>query len=290
MVLGQLAVAVRMFNPIALCLALSIPFLWQGYAWLRWLVGGACVLSGGLVLFAIGRNLAVFGIFQISESPLYVLALQVLVGILGLVEVLAGLAFLFLPSVQAFFRYQRERPLTGKAREDRLSPTMPNRRRSLPRLVAAAGWGLALGCGVGVLLSAYWTYHFYSNDEFVGMSQEEKVDFVLILLAEVVAPGLMGLVAGLAVGAAPPKAGQLTVRRFAVTRGLLAAGACVIVLAVSFAIWGGLFGVRLVHELAPPGWKGAAASAGLSVVFLGPPVAVVGFVLGGAVARLIRDS
>jgi hypothetical protein len=259
---------------ISLGLALSIPFLWQGYTWLSRLVGVACVLSGGLALFAFGRDLTDFDVPGWS--------LNVFAGVLGLVDVLAGLAFLFLPSLQAFFRYQREGPLTDMARDDRLSPPLPNQPRSFSQLVAAGGWGLVLGCGAGALLSACHVQSFFD----LGLGESAA-----IILGGMAAGGVTGLVAGLAVGAAQSRASQTNLR-LAVTRGLIAAGACVITLAVVSAIWGGLSGFHpaaTIYGGAPPGWKGAATMAGFCVIFAGPPVALVGFVLGGAVALLIRD-
>ena len=96
-----------------LLFAMAVALLWQGENWLRWLVGMACLLAGGLQLFVAGRVLIrlaevtppeATGFFlQVAGYPLGV------VGLMGLLELLAGLAFLVLPSVRAFFRYQRER-------------------------------------------------------------------------------------------------------------------------------------------------------------------------------------
>lgn len=94
--------------------AVAVAFLWQGDVWLRWLVGVACVLSGGLLAFVSGRVLVKLseatppettGFFmQVAGYPIGVIA-----GV-GLLYVLAGLLFLFAPSLRAFFRYQREEP------------------------------------------------------------------------------------------------------------------------------------------------------------------------------------
>ena len=80
--------------------------------------------------------------------------------------------------------------------------------------------------------------------------------------------------------------------RLALTRGLVSAGACVIMLAVGAAIWGGLSGFNPapIFGHAPPGLEGAAMTAVHCVIFGGLPVALVGFVLGGVVALLIRES
>jgi hypothetical protein len=175
---------------IPVCLALSIPFLWLGHAWLIRLVGGACVLSGGLALFVCVPDLADL------STPI-----PVMTGILGLGDILAGLAFLFLPSLRAFFRYQR-----GGASHRPLSP-------------------------------------------------EE---------------------------ATSPKASHPT-WRVAATRGLIAAGACVVTLAVVSAIWGGLFGWHpgaTIFGTADPGLEGAVTMATFCVIFGGLPAALVGFVVG----------
>jgi hypothetical protein len=261
---------------ISLSLVLSLPFLWRGYTWLSRLVAVVCVLSGGLALFAFGRELADF---DVPGSSLSVGA-----GVLGLLDVLAGLAFLFLPSLQAFFRYQREGPRTDLARDDRLSPALANQPRSFSQLVAASGWGLALGCG-GVVLVILARIQSFDFDFRWG-------ETVAPILGGVAAGGVTGLVAGLAAGPHSPGASQTNLR-VAGKRGLIAAGACVITLAVVSAIWGGLFGFHpaaTIYGTAPPGWEGAATMALFCVIFAGPPVALVGFVLGGAVALLIRDS
>jgi hypothetical protein len=95
-----------------LLFAWAVAYLWRGDNWLRWLVGVACTLVGGLELFASGYLLIrlagvtppeATGFFmQAAGYPLGAVAL------IGLWELLAGLAFLALPSVRAFFRYQRE--------------------------------------------------------------------------------------------------------------------------------------------------------------------------------------
>ena len=97
-------------QPVAF--ALAVAFLWQGDTWLRWLVGAACLLSGGLLAFICGRVLLKLA----GETPpaatevfMQVVGYPIgLVGVYGLLYVLAGLLFLFSPSLRAFFRYQRE--------------------------------------------------------------------------------------------------------------------------------------------------------------------------------------
>ena len=94
--------------------ALAVAFLWQGDVWLRWLVGLMCIFSGGLLAFVCGQLLVKLagvtppegaGFFmQIAGFPVG------LVGVFGLLHVVAGLLFLASPSIRAFFRYQREGP------------------------------------------------------------------------------------------------------------------------------------------------------------------------------------
>ena len=93
--------------------ALAVAFLWQGDVWLRWLVGAACVFSGGLLAFVSGRVLVKLAGVTPPEATGFFLQVAGypigLVGIFGLLYVVAGLLFLFSPSMRAFFRYQRER-------------------------------------------------------------------------------------------------------------------------------------------------------------------------------------
>src|SRR3954452_16348712 len=89
-------------------------------------------------------------------------------------------------------------------------------------------------------------------------------------------------------GASSPETKRPTLRR-ALTRGLITAVACVVAGAVLFGIWGGLFGYRpaaAIYGGAPPGWSGAATVAFMWMVFAGPMVALVGFVVGFLVTPL----
>jgi hypothetical protein len=94
--------------------AIAVAFLWQGDVWLRWLVGVACVLSGGLLAFVSGRVLVKLAGVTPPEATGYFMQVAGypigLVGAFGLLYVLAGLLFLFSPGMRAFFRYQREGP------------------------------------------------------------------------------------------------------------------------------------------------------------------------------------
>jgi len=93
--------------------AFAIAWLWQGDAWLRWLVGFACVLTGGLTVYVSGRILlklaeltpaeATRSFMLVAGYPLGFLAL------IGALHLIVGLLFLFEPGMRAFFRLQRER-------------------------------------------------------------------------------------------------------------------------------------------------------------------------------------
>jgi hypothetical protein len=142
---------------------------------------------------------------------------------------------------------------------------LPNLRRFFLKLVVAGSLGGAFGCGIAILLPflAPWTDFF----------------------AWVVSVGLVGIVAGLAAGAARRKPEQPALG-WMMIRGLIAAGACVFMLAVVSAIAGGVFkGPR--H--APPGLDSAVSWVIISLWLYGLPVALVGLVIGCAVARCIRN-
>jgi hypothetical protein len=263
--LGVVSHRVRFDGFLALVLAMSVPFLWRGNSWLQRLVGVTFLLSGALSLFDCVLSLP--GIDVLGASVAFS-------GILGLVDVLAGLAFLFLPDLGAFFRHQRETKLAGNPEED-----LDFARRSFP--VAAAGCGLALGCGSGLLLAAQ-----FSRFMEAGLSYAEVLVGLLIGIG---IGGLAGVVSGLAVGVAGPGEG-LTRKRLAVTRGLIAAGACVITAIVLAAIYGGLFSKASAFYATSPGWQSAALAAVIWTVLGSPMVAPTGFVLGAAVALLVRDG
>jgi len=96
-------------QPIAF--AGAVVYLWQGEVWLRWLVGIAYVFSGSVLVYVSAR---LFRIFAEEMPPKSSSLMQVVgypirfVGLFGLLNVIAGLLFLFSPSMRAFFRYQRE--------------------------------------------------------------------------------------------------------------------------------------------------------------------------------------
>src|SRR4051794_8443830 len=95
-----------------------------------------------------------------------------------------------------------------------------------------------------------------------------------------------------------PKAGDLPSERkrptlrLALARGSIAAIACVIAGAMVFAIWGGLFGYRpaaaIYGGISPPGLSGAIHLSILGTVFVGPMVALAGFVVAFLVT-LVRS-
>jgi hypothetical protein len=69
----------------------------------------------------------------------------------------------------------------------------------------------------------------------------------------------------------------------ALARGLIAAGAGLITVAVLAALWGGVFGFHpaaTIYGTAPAGWEGAATMAVFCLIFAGPPVALAAFLVG----------
>jgi hypothetical protein len=253
---------------IALVLVLSVPFLWRGTIWLQYPVGLIGALSGTLTLFQCVRSLEDFDVLGTAI---------VFGGILGALDILAGLAFWFLPDLNTFFRHRRAGHPKGRSDRDQTDPILSSRRR----VKAACGWGLALGCGSGILLAAEWL-----RSTGFGLDLEEVV---MGFLVGAWAGGLIGVVAGLAAGAAGPGVGLSTIR-LAVTRGLIAAVACVITAVVGAAIYGGLFGRQSAFWGNSPGWPTAALAALLWTMYAGPLLAAAGFVHGVAIALLVRDD
>jgi hypothetical protein len=93
--------------------ALAVACLWQGDIWLRWLVGVACIVSGGFLAFISGQVLLRLAAVTAPEAAGFFMRVAGypigLVGLFGLIYVLVGLLFLFSPSMRAFFKYQRQR-------------------------------------------------------------------------------------------------------------------------------------------------------------------------------------
>lgn len=88
--------------------------LWSGSVWLRWLVGLGCSISGVLITIPSIKLLITFA----QETPpedagffMRVIGLPVgLFAFYGLLYLITGGFILVAPSLQAFFRYQREGP------------------------------------------------------------------------------------------------------------------------------------------------------------------------------------
>jgi hypothetical protein len=149
-------------------------------------------------------------------------------------------------------------------RHDRGSLTLPNQRRSFPKLVVAGSLGGAFGCGTGILF----------------LLLESAAD----VFARALCVGL-GIVAGLAAGATRRKPEQ-PAWGWVMKRGLIAAGPCVLLLAIASAFYGAVFrGFFRNH----PGLESAVGHAIVSLLFLGLPVALVGLVIGSAVALCLRN-
>lgn len=95
-------------------LAVAVAGLWLGDVWLRWLVGVACIVTGGYSALVSGWLLVKLADGIPPEAArffIWAAGLPIgLIGLVGLLYVLAGLLFLFSPSLRAFFRYQREGP------------------------------------------------------------------------------------------------------------------------------------------------------------------------------------
>lgn len=95
-------------------LALGVVLLWDGDTWLRWLMGTAFVVTGGVSVLVSGWLLFRFAeVTPPAATGLFVQAVGYPLGIvaaLGLFHLTAGLLLLLSPSMRAFFRYQREGP------------------------------------------------------------------------------------------------------------------------------------------------------------------------------------
>src|ERR1700721_3486787 len=93
-------------------IAMTVALLWQGDIWLRWLVGLLFVFTGGVRVYISGLVLAkLAGVTPPEATGFFMQAAGYpigLIGVFGLLYVLAGLLFLVSPSMRAFFRYQRE--------------------------------------------------------------------------------------------------------------------------------------------------------------------------------------
>ena len=111
--------------------------------------------------------------------------------------------------------------------------------------------------GIGLLLAAHWV----QSIQFHVISAVEVGEIVEVLLIGMGAAYALGVVAGLAVAVADPGIGVST-KRLVVTRGLIAAGACVVAGIVGSAIYGGLFGPASSDLPTAPGLPRAAFHGG----------------------------
>ena len=150
----------------------------------------------------------------------------------------------------------------------------------------AAGWGLALGCGGGVLLSAFYLPLF----GFLAGYMVQLAGAVPLWVNGVGSGGVVGMTAGLAVGATVT-ANQHVVRltMTGALIGLIAALPCVVGLGVLWMILVFFFGEG-AGEYFQPGWGSAFAAALGWLILVGPLLAVLGSVVGGAVACCTRAT
>lgn len=244
---------------LPIVIALSVVFLWRGTIWIQRLAGGAFILSGAFTLLRFVHSATDFEFFGVFV--LFTL-------ILGLVDVLAGVAILKLPALNVFFCHQRE----GKP-----EPKAPVAK---PQVGAACLWGLILSSGAALLLALKWAQSF----EFAVDFRDE----LLAILGGMGAFALLGVVAGFAVGSSSP--GRGTTRRYVVTRGLIAAGACVVAGVLGAAIYGGLYGQASSDFPADPGWPRAGMWAIMWLFLASPMLASAGMALGVPIALLIRED
>lgn len=93
-------------------LAVSVAFMWLGDNLLRWLVGIWAVATGALYVYVSSRIFFTLSGVTPPDAPdlLYDTfgSLLGILGLVGLIYVLAGLLLTFAPSLSAFFRSQRE--------------------------------------------------------------------------------------------------------------------------------------------------------------------------------------
>lgn len=92
--------------------AVAVAFLWQGDVWLRWLVGLVCLLTGAPLMLVSGR--AVMELANATPPEATGISMRLaglpfgLLPLYGGFFVVAGLLFLFSPSLRAFLRYQQK--------------------------------------------------------------------------------------------------------------------------------------------------------------------------------------
>ena len=112
---GDLA-NVKWFKSVAqpIFISIGLAYLWYGDIWVRWLIGAAVALSGGLVVFVCARVLIkLANVTPPRLTDFFIQTVGYPVGIvatIGALHLIAGLLLLFSPSIRAFFRYQRGEP------------------------------------------------------------------------------------------------------------------------------------------------------------------------------------
>jgi hypothetical protein len=94
-----------------LLIAAGIAFLWTGENWSRWLLSTAYILSGGFGLYLTGRIWFALSDRTPPDDRAFLIDIfglpMGIVAAFATFHLVAGLAFLTLPSLRAFFRYQR---------------------------------------------------------------------------------------------------------------------------------------------------------------------------------------
>lgn len=96
--------------------AAAVGFLFYGDNTIRWLVGGGSIFEGALTTYLMGFVIwALYArtppdkmdVFRMAALPFGMIL------VFGVLHILMGLIVLLWPSLQAFFRYQREGSLSG---------------------------------------------------------------------------------------------------------------------------------------------------------------------------------
>lgn len=94
-------------------LAMCVVFMWDGENWLRWPAALTCLLGGGFQFFICAHGLITLALITPFKAAWlyfqFAVPLVLLFGITGTFYLAAGFLFLLSPSLQAFFRFQRER-------------------------------------------------------------------------------------------------------------------------------------------------------------------------------------
>jgi hypothetical protein len=97
---------------------MAVMFLWHGDVWLQWVPGVCCTVYGAvlwLVSFSVMVKRAGVNPPKADEALeqftpyTFDIIFSLGLGMLGLLYLMAGLLFLFSPSMRAFFEYQRDR-------------------------------------------------------------------------------------------------------------------------------------------------------------------------------------